>query len=511
MSGPVATPSPCAAETGVLHEVLIIGAGFAGLGMAMQLVRQGERRFVILEQGHEVGGTWRDNHYPGCACDVPSHLYSYSFEPHPGWSRMYAGHEEIQAYLLRCTEKYGLRPHLHLDTTVVEARFDEDQQHWQVLTQEGQCWRARVLVSALGGLSRPSVPTLPGIDHFQGPAFHSARWRHDIDWQGKRVAVVGTGASAIQIIPQLQRMAGQVHVLQRTPAWVLPKDDHPITARQQAWLRHVPGLQKLWRHLIYWRQELLAIGFVWHPKLMARGEKLATRYLYKHVRDPALRDKLLPRYTLGCKRILLSNDYYKALTQPNVHVHDSRELQRVTDRGLLMGEQEVPVDVIVYGTGFQAAQGPSPLRIIGRGGLNLDTVWARDGMNAYNGMQVNGFPNLFLLLGPNTALGHNSVVFMIETQVQLVLQALKALRRKDAGTIEVRPEAQARYRAMIDHRTLRTVWKSGCESWYLDAQGRNVTLWPGFTISYWWRLRRLRAQDFLWEPRSALARASRPV
>ena len=481
-----------------VQEVLIVGAGFAGLCMAMQLVRQGERRFVILEQGHEVGGTWRDNRYPGCACDVPSHLYSYSFEPEPAWSRMYAGHAEIQAYLLRCTEKYGLREHLQLNTPLIEARFDENAQHWIALSQDGKIWRARVLVSALGALSRPAIPQLPGIETFEGPAFHSARWRHDIDWQNKRVAVVGTGASAIQIIPELQRVAAHVHVLQRTPAWVLPKADHPISRLQQALLRYVPGWRALWRQMIYWRQELMAIGFVLHPALMVRAQALATRYLRQQVKAAELREKLLPRYTLGCKRVLLSNAYLKALQQPTVTVHNAHDLQGMTHRGMRIGGQELPVDVLVYGTGFKVGQELSALRLIGRGGIDLESVWKREGMSAYNGLQVAGFPNLFMLLGPNTGLGHNSIVFMIEAQVKHVLRVLRVLRQRAATSVEVRPQAQARFRQMIDLKTLRTVWKSGCESWYLDAQGRNVTLWPGFTFSYWWRLLRVRRADHLW-------------
>lgn len=480
------------------HEVTIVGSGFAGLCMAMQLARAGIENFVLLEQADEVGGTWRDNHYPGCACDIPSHLYSFSFAPNPHWSRMYADHAEIQAYLVRCSHQNGLRGKIHLRTALTEARFDEAHDLWQVTTSTGRRFSTRVLVTAMGPLSRPAIPRLPGIERFQGPAFHSARWDHGFDPQGRRVAVIGTGASAIQFVPQLQARADQVLLFQRTPPWVLPKADRPIEVTERRRMRAVPGYRRLFRYLLYWRQEASALGFLGMPSLMARAQSLATRFLKKHVKDPALRERLLPTYNMGCKRILLSNDYYPALAQPNVRVLGMDSLQGVTERGLRVDGQEVPVDAIVYGTGFRATDLLTPLRLLGRGGADLNEVWAREGLGAHNGTCVAGFPNLFMLLGPNTGLGHNSAVFMIEAQVQYVLRGLRRLRAQGATSVEVRLEAQQAFAREIATRTRGTVWKSGCHSWYLDAQGRNVTVWPGFTLSFWWRLRHFRRSEHLW-------------
>lgn len=480
------------------HEVTIVGGGFGGLCMALQLMRAGRPDFILLEQAQEVGGTWRDNQYPGCACDVPSHLYSFSFEPEWDWSRMYANHAEIQAYLVRCSHKQGLREKIWFGCALAEARFDEAQDLWQVRTSDGRAFSTRVLVSAMGPLSRPAIPQLPGLESFAGKVFHSARWDHSFEPRGQRVAVIGTGASAIQFVPRLQASAEQLLLFQRTPAWVLPKPDRPFTPAELDRLRRIPGWRRLFRWMIYWRQEFTGLGFLAAPSLMARAQSLATRFLKKHIKDPALRARLLPDYTMGCKRILLSNDYYPALAQPNVQVHAMDALQGVTARGLLIEGREVPVDAIVFGTGFRTTDLLTPLRLIGRGGVDLNEVWARDGLGAHNGVCVAGFPNLFLLLGPNTGLGHNSAVFMIETQARYVLKALDRLRARGASAVEVRPQAQQAFAQEMDRRTRGTVWKSGCRSWYLDARGRNVTLWPGFTFSYWWRLLRLKTTEFRW-------------
>lgn len=479
-------------------EVTIVGGGFGGLCMALQLARAGQHDFVLLEQGDEVGGTWRDNHYPGCACDIPSHLYSFSFEPNPDWSRMYAGHAEIQAYLVACSHKHGVRQRIRLNTALTDARFDESRDLWQVTTSQGERFSTRVLVTALGPLNRPAIPRLPGIEAFQGPAFHSARWDHGFDPRGRRIAVIGTGASAIQFVPQLQAQAQQVLLFQRTPAWVLPKADRPITPGERWRMRHLPGYRSLFRQFLYWRQELTALGFLRMPSLMQRAQTLATRFLKKHVKDPALRQRLLPNYTMGCKRVLLSNDYYPALAQPNVQVLAMDSLQGVTEHGVVVDGREVPVDAIVYGTGFRTTDLLTPLQVVGRGGQDLNEVWAREGLGAHNGTCVAGFPNLFLLLGPNTGLGHNSAVFMIEAQVGYVLRALRRMRREGLTSVEVRPQAQEAFAQDMTQRTQGTVWTSGCRSWYLDERGRNVTVWPGFTFSFWWRLRRFRPGEHLW-------------
>lgn len=480
------------------HQVTIVGAGFGGLCMALQLVRAGESNFVVLEQAQEVGGTWRDNQYPGCACDVPSHLYSFSFEPHTGWSRMYASHDEIQAYLVACSHKHGLREKIWLSTALTEARFDEVHHVWHITTSTGRQFSTRMLVTALGALSRPAIPQLPGIERFAGRVFHSSRWDHSLDLQGLRVAVIGTGASAIQFVPHLQARAEQVHVFQRTPAWVLPKGDRPFTPTELDRMRRIPGYRRLFRWRIYWRQEFTGLGFLVAPSLMARAQSLATRFLKKHIKNPALRERLLPRYTMGCKRVLLSNDYYPAMAKPNVKVHGMDELQAVTERGVQVAGQELAVDALIYGTGFRATDLLTPLRLLGRGGVDINTVWAEQGLSAHKGVCVAGFPNLFMLLGPNTGLGHNSAIFMIESQVQYILKGLARMRARGATAVEVKPQAQEAFAQEMDQRTQGTVWKSGCKSWYLDAKGRNVTLWPGFTFSYWWRLLRFKASEHLW-------------
>lgn len=488
------------------HEVTIVGGGFGGLCMAMQLVRAGRPDFLILEQAQEVGGTWRDNQYPGCACDVPSHLYSFSFEPQADWSRMYASHAEIQAYLVRCSHKYGLREKTWFGAALTEARFDEQRELWCVSTSTGRQFTTRVLVTAMGALSRPAIPQLPGIERFEGKVFHSARWDHSFDTAGRRIAVIGTGASAIQFVPRLQASAEQVLLFQRTPAWVLPKADRPFTSTELERMRRIPGYRRLFRWLIYWRQEFTGLGFLGAPSLMAKAQSMATRFLKKHIKDPALRERLLPRYTMGCKRVLLSNEYYPALAQPNVQVHGMDALEGVTEGGVRVQGREVPVDAIIYGTGFRATDLLTPLRLLGRGGVDLNEVWARDGLGAHNGVCVAGFPNLFMLLGPNTGLGHNSAIFMIETQVRYVLKGLDRMRARRATSVEVKPQAQQAFSQEMDVRTRGTVWKSGCQSWYLDARGRNVTLWPGFTFSYWWRLLSFKVGEHRW----SRAREGRP-
>jgi cation diffusion facilitator CzcD-associated flavoprotein CzcO len=444
--------------------------------------------FTVLERAGEVGGTWRDNTYPGAACDVPSHLYSFSFAPNPDWSRSFSPQAEIQEYLRRVATDFGVRPHIRFHHEVLGAAWDETDCRWRVRTAASE-FEADVLVSATGALSDPSVPPLPGLDRFEGPVFHSARWRHDHDLTGRRVAVVGTGASAIQFVPQIQPHAGHVTVFQRTPPWILPRWDRPFRPAEQWAFRHVPAVQRLARAGIYWGREQMVAGFVIAPGLMRAAERLARRHLQRSVPDPGLRARLTPDYRIGCKRILISNDYLPALTQPNVDLV-AAGLAEVRERSVVAADgTEHAVDTIIFGTGFHVTDIPVADRITGRGGLTLKGRWV-DGMKAYKGTAVAGFPNLFLLVGPNTGLGHSSQVYMIESQIAYVLDAVRRLDRT-GDVVEVRPEAETAWDAGVQRAMGRTVWNTGgCASWYLDERGRNTTLWPGST----WRFRRQTAR-----------------
>jgi cation diffusion facilitator CzcD-associated flavoprotein CzcO len=476
-------------------DVLIIGAGFGGLGMAIRLRQAGADRFTILERTAEIGGTWRDNTYPGCACDIPSHLYSWSFESNPEWTRMYPSQTEIQEYLLRSVDKYGLRSSIRFDSEVREAVFEEREQIWRVTTVRGDSITARSVVAGMGGLSRPAYPKLPGLDRFEGPSFHSARWDHSCDLAGKRVGVIGTGASAVQFVPQIAPRVERLHLFQRTPPWVLPKMDGPIGAHWRWMFRNVPGTMFAFRALLYWRQELLAPGFTLNPRLMAPLEKMGRAHIAKAISDPELRRRVTPDYRIGCKRILIANDYYPALGRSNVELV-TESIAEILPHGTVTSDGiERPVDALIFGTGFRATDLLTPMRVVGRNGVDLNDAW-REGLEAYYGITGAGYPNLFMLVGPNTGLGHNSIIFMIEAQVHYVMECLRLMNLREAKAIEVRREAQEHFNRNIQARLQRTVWMSGCKSWYLDARGRNTTLWPGSTVGYWAQTREVDAGDY---------------
>jgi cation diffusion facilitator CzcD-associated flavoprotein CzcO len=466
-------------------ETLVIGSGFGGLGMAIRLRQEGFEDIVVLERAHDVGGTWRDNTYPGAACDVQSHLYSFSFAPNPEWSHSFSRQPEIQAYLQRCARDFGVLPLVRFGHEVTGAEWDDAAQRWTVRTSRGD-FRARALVMAAGALSDPLIPGIPGLDTFRGAAFHSARWDHAFDPRGKRVAVIGTGASAIQFVPALQPEVARMHVFQRTPPWILPRPGGDVGPRARGFFRRVPAAQRALRGAIYlWREGMV---FLFRsPATMRLAQRRAERYLRRAVRDPELRRKLTPDFTLGCKRVLLSNDYLPALTQPNVEVVTDR-IARISERGVVTADgAERAVDAIVFGTGFRPTDPPLGRVTRGRGGRTLAAAWAGS-PQAHLGTTVAGFPNLFILMGPNTGLGHTSVVYMIEAQIEHALRVLKHARTHGVGAVEPRAEAQARFVAGVDRRMRGTVWTSGgCASWYLDETGRNSTLWPDFT----WRFRRL--------------------
>ncbi|RKT52923.1 flavin-containing monooxygenase [Saccharothrix australiensis] len=485
-------------------KVLVVGTGFAGLGMAIELKRTGERDFVVLEKADDLGGTWRDNSYPGCACDVPSHMYSYSFELNPSWSRVFARQPEIRDYLDRVADKYRLREHIRFGAEVSGARWDEDAKVWHVSTAHGDTYTAKAVVAGVGALHIPNVPELPGIGAFRGKAFHSARWDHSYDLKGKKVAVVGTGASAIQFVPRIADDVARLTLFQRTPPWVMPKADRPISGWERRLFRAFPFTQRLYRNFVYWTRESTALGFAVDPRIMEVAQTVAKRHLRSQVPDPALRAKLQPDYTMGCKRVLISNDYYPTLMKPTVDLNVDG-IAEVRAHSVVDGAGvEHEVDAIIYGTGFHVVDSFDYLDIRGKGGRDLAAQWREEGIETYYGITVSGYPNLFFLLGPNTGLGHNSVVFMIESQIRYVRQCLDLLDRHGADELDVRPEVQARFNRRLQRKLSRGVWtEGGCRSWYLDARGVNRTVWPGFTWRYWMRTRTVRAEDY------ALTRARR--
>lgn len=464
-------------------RVLIIGSGFAGLGMAIQLQRAGIEDFLLLEKAGEIGGTWRDNSYPGAACDVPSHLYSFSFELKTDWTRKFAPQAEIHDYLRHCVAKYRLAPRIRLNSEVLAAAFDEAAGLWRVTLGSGEVLSAQALVSACGQLNRPAIPPLPGIERFQGEAFHSARWRHDLDLSGKRVAVIGSGASAIQFVPQIQPKVAQLTLFQRSAAYVIAKPDRAYRGWELAAMRRWPWLQRLDRGLKYLQHETRALAFVSWPWLMQPLRLSFKRHLARSMPDPGKRALLRPDYPMGCKRILISNDYYPALAQANVQIVDTA-IGEVSEHGIVGADgREHPCDVLIYGTGFTSTEFLAPMRIVGRAGLELNQAW-RDGAEAYKGISVSGFPNLFILYGPNTNLGHNSIIYMLESQFRYVLGCLRTLQQENLRFLDVKLEVQQRFNQRIQASTQRTIWDQGCSSWYKTASGKHTNNWPGYTFSY---------------------------
>jgi cation diffusion facilitator CzcD-associated flavoprotein CzcO len=476
-------------------RIAIIGSGFAGLGTAIRLLERGEEDFVVLERAHDVGGTWRDNSYPGCQCDVPSHLYSFSFAPNPGWTRTYSLQREIQDYLRGCAERFGVLPHVRFGCELREARWNGEARRWELETSSGPR-TADVLVSGAGALSEPAVPALSGLDAFTGRVFHSAAWDHEHPLDGERVAVVGTGASAIQFVPRIQPEVERLHIFQRTPAWVMPHPDRPVSRLERRAFGRWPWLQRLVRGGVYWGREAIVLGLCRDRRLMRIPEWLAFHHLARQVPDPELRAKLTPRFTIGCKRILLSNEWYPSLGRPNVELVTDA-ISEVRERSIVTADgAERPVDTIIFGTGFHVTDMPIAERVRGADGRSLAETWAGS-QCAHLGVSVAGFPNFFMLLGPNTGLGHTSVVFMIESQVAYVLDALREMDARGASSVDVRPEVQEAFIAAIDRDMGRTVWMTGgCSSWYLDATGRNSTLWPDFTWRYRLRTRRFEPADY---------------
>ena len=486
--------------------VLIIGSGFAGLGTALRLLDSNFRDFVVLERASEVGGTWRDNTYPGCQCDVPSILYSLSNRPNPNWSRTYSPQAEIQAYLRRCAADVPADK-LQLDAEVTDAQWDDAAQLWVVQTTQGT-WRARVLVTGHGALSAPSVPDIPGLDSFEGAAFHSAQWDHDVDLAGKRVAVIGTGASAIQIVPHVQREAAKLTVFQRTPPWVLPHTDRPTTPFERAIYRRLPAVQRTVRTGVYWLRELIYLAMAKRSWLTKRIENLGRMHLARQVPDPELRARLQPDYDPGCKRLLLSNRYYPALSADNAEVV-TEKISEVGPRSIVTVDGvEHPIDVLILATGFKVTNHPVLGLLRNSAGQSLKDAWDETGARAYLGTTVPGFPNMFVLGGPNTGQGHTSMVFTIEAQITYLIDCLRQMSSRRLTSVEIPAEVSDRYNAEIQRKMAPTVWASGgCVSWYLDEHGRNTTLWPDFTFKFRARTRRFDIEQY--DVRTAPAEVAR--
>ena len=501
------TPGP---DLDAEHRVVIVGAGFSGIGAAIRLLQAGEEDFVVLERADDLGGTWRDNVYPGCRCDVPSRLYSYSFAPEANWHETYASQQEIWDYLRRTAEHFGVLPHIRFGWPVLDAAWDEDTGSWRVTTGRGVL-RCRYRVAATGALADPSVPPIPGVERFAGTLMHSARWDHSHELAGERVAVVGTGASAVQIVPSIQPVVARLTVFQRTPGWVLPHPVRAVSARERRLLGRLPGLLRLLRGLTYLQRELVLVpAFTKYDGIRTALERGARRHLARQVPDPELRAKLTPEYQLGCKRLLPSNDFYPALMHENVELVTERIVAVVPDGIVSDDGRTHPLDTIVFATGFHVADNPMGNHIIGRDGRALADALAGDLPN-YLGTTFPGFPNFFMLTGPNTGTGHTSQIFMVECQIEYLLDALGFLTECGDPTVEVLEEAARTHAAEVERRSRRTVWVSGCTSWYQDATGRNVTMWPDYTFVYRRRTRHFDPSEYRIGERAAVAgRVSSP-
>jgi cation diffusion facilitator CzcD-associated flavoprotein CzcO len=474
-------------------RIAILGAGAGGLCMAIQLKQAGFHDFTIFEKSDRVGGTWHDNTYPGACCDVPSHLYSFSFERKSDWSRVFSPQAEIQAYFQHCAEKYGLLPHIRFGVEIAGARFDESPEDgrsfWRLRTTAGEEIAASAVVSGLGQLNRPHVPPIAGLEDFAGTSFHSARWRHDHDLTGRHVAVIGNAASAIQFIPEIAKQAAKVHVFQRTPNWMIPRNDRAYSDAEKRRFAKLPGWEWLNRALVYWALESRFFAFRGSGRIAKQMKRMALELLEKEIPDPALRATLTPDYPIGCKRILISDDYYASLRRDNVEIVTS-PIERIAADGVVTKDGRTrAADTLIFATGFETTSFLAPLEIEGLGGRKLREEW-RTGAEAYLGVAVSGFPNLFLLYGPNTNLGHNSILFMIECQVNYIVRCLRELVQRERAFADVRPEAQERYNEEVQRKLASTAWNAACGSWYKTEAGKITNNWSGFTVDYWWKTRR---------------------
>ncbi len=488
------TPVDTTVET-PLVDTLIVGAGFAGLGTAIRLQQAGVKNIAILERGSEVGGTWRDNQYPGAACDIPSNLYSYSFAQNPDWSRGFSGSREILGYVHQLVNRFDLHRLVRFNQNVESMAFDEAAGQWRVMTADGQVHRARSVVMAQGPLSNSSWPKIMGLETYEGHKIHSARWDHGYDFTGKRVAVVGTGASAIQIVPELVKQAAHVKVFQRTPAWVMPRPDYASPDWSKKLFGRMPAAQTAFRELLYWVHESMAVGVVWTTPVTRLFERLARLYLRSQVRDPWMRRQLTPDFRLGCKRILISNDWYTSLQAPNCELV-TWPIARISEKGIRTVEGiEHQFDCIVFATGFDVSKSGAPFPVTGLNGRSLDQEWSR-GAQAFKSVSVSGYPNVFLTFGPNSGPGHNSALVYMEAQIDYIVKGVRKLLDDNLRVLDVRAEVQAAYNAGIQKRLKRTNWNSGCRSWYLTEDGFNATMYPGLATQFRAQMSRFEANDY---------------
>ncbi len=476
--------------------IVIIGCGFGGIGAGIQLKKAGVESFTIFERAAEVGGTWRDNTYPGAACDVPSHVYSFSFEQNPDWTRKYSPSAEIQAYLLGCVEKHGLRRHIRFRTAITSAAFDETTGRWTLATDGGEVLQARVVISAVGGLVDPKFPDIKGLDRFRGELFHTARWNHACELAGKRVGVVGTGASAVQVIPAIAPTVASLAVFQRTAAWVVPRGDAEISKNAKRRFRSHPLALRAFRAGLYLLSELMGPMIILDsPRLSRLPEKMARRHLESQVRDPELRRKLTARFQFGCKRMLVSDDYLATFERDNVELVTDA-IDEVRERGVVTRDgREHPLDALVLATGFALGLATAPFDVTGLGGRTLHDAW-KSGAVAYKGLSVAGFPNWFILMGPNTGPGHTSVLVYTEAQIRCAVQAILKLRNEGLKYVTVKQSVQDDYNRSIQARMKHTVWASGCSSWYLNPDGENHALFPGLAAEYNLRTRNFRPHEY---------------
>ena len=490
--GAIATPAATVPRSRATLRIAIVGAGFGGIGLAILLKRAGFTALTLFERGAAVGGTWRDNTYPGAACDVQSHLYSYSFAPRATWSQRYSGQAEILAYIQGVAEQHGILPLTRFNTTVTHAAFNEASNTWRVETADGGVQDFDIFIPAVGQLSRPVIPAFPGLADFAGASFHSAAWDHSVPLAGKRIALIGSAASAVQIAPELTKIAAHLDVFQRTPNWLVPRNNRAFTQRHHGLFMHLPGYRLLTRAYLYLYGEFLFDAFrtgSWRNKLLKNA---ALKHLQTQIADPALREKLTPTFELGCKRVLFSDDFYPCFTQPHVALVTDA-IERFEPAGIRTRDGALhQVDVAVFATGFDVRNSLHHVTITGRNNLDLQQRWST-GPEAYRGIGVPGFPNLFMLYGPNTNLGHNSIIVMLEAQSRYIVQCLEHLVTANLTTLEVRDEANRTYNEKLQKLLGAMVWSTGCGSWYTAEGGRVTANWSGSTLEY---RRQMKTVDF---------------
>lgn len=475
-------------------KVAIIGAGCGGIAMAIRLQQHGIYDFIILEKGSDFGGTWRDNQYPGAACDVQSHLYSLSFAPKSNWSKRYAEAPEIFSYIQDLVTDYNLRAFCRLNTEVLAAHYQAERCLWQLQLQDQSILEAQFVIFASGPLHIPQIPDILGIEKFQGKVFHSAQLDHTYDPTGKNVASIGTGGSAIQYIPEIAPQCKHLYVMQRTAAWVIPRDEHAYPNLEKKLFKKYDWFRKLHRTRLYWSNESRVVPIV-KPGIMKFTQKLAELLIKYEVKNPELAKKLTPDYIMGCKRILVSNRYFPTFNRHNVELV-TEKIQELTEHSIITQDgKERPIDCLIYGTGFITDPRiyMKNFQCTGLDGVELNEVW-KQGAESYYGICVKDFPNLFQLLGPNTLLAHNSVIFMIEAQVEYILQLMQLVDRSQSDAIMVKDQAQDAFNQQVQHMFEKTVWQSGCVNWYQQEGGKNFALWPTYTWKYWLKTKKPNAK-----------------